>query len=111
MFFICSEIARAPEEHGVEEYRFNDGKISPGGVFIGGRMHKTGAEVDGKHSHWYKLQWHKEPGKSRLVQVVLFGLILLCSAIVQPDETGRILYMIVCFWCMYQQPDKHPAHW
>lgn len=53
----------------MEEYRFNDGKISPGGVFIGGRMHKTGAEVDGKHGRWYRLEWHKEVGKSRLVQV------------------------------------------
>ena len=69
----CSEIAHSPEEHGVEEYRFNDGKISPGGVFIGGRMHKTGAEVDGKHSHWYRLEWHKEQGKSRLVQVNYYG--------------------------------------
>lgn len=53
----------------MEEYRFNDGKVSPGGVFIGGRMHKTGAEVDGKHGRWYRLEWHKENGKSRLVQV------------------------------------------
>lgn len=53
----------------MEEYRFNDGKISPGGVFIGGRMHKTGAQVDGKHGRWYRLEWHREEGKSRLVQV------------------------------------------
>ena len=58
-----------PEEHGVEDYRFNDGKISPAGVFIGGRMHSTGAQLDGKHSHWYRLEWHKEQKNSRLVQV------------------------------------------
>lgn len=58
-----------PEEHGVKDYRFNDGKISPAGVFIGGRMHSTGAELDGKHSHWYRLEWHKEQKNSRLVQV------------------------------------------
>ena len=67
--FWCREIASTPEEHGTEEYRFNDGKVSPGGVYLGGRMHKTGAEVDGKHGHWYKLEWHREDGKSRLVQV------------------------------------------
>ena len=65
----CSKIAESPEEHGVEEYRFNDGKISPGGVFIGGRMHKTSATAEGKHGRWYKLEWRKEAGKSRLVQV------------------------------------------
>lgn len=53
----------------MQDYRFNDGKISPGGVFIGGRMHKTGAQVDGKHGRWYRLEWHREEGKSRLVQV------------------------------------------
>ncbi len=58
-----------PEEHGVEDYRFNDGKISPAGVFIGGRMHSTGDKLDGKHSHWYRLEWHKEQKNSRLVQV------------------------------------------
>ena len=53
----------------MEDYRFNDGKISPEGVFIGGRMHKTGAQVDGKHGRWYRLEWHRAEGKSRLVQV------------------------------------------
>ena len=61
----------------MEEYRFNDGKISPGGVFIGGRMHKTGAQVDGKHGRWYRLEWHQEEGKSRLVQV--FSTKLTCA--------------------------------
>jgi len=79
----CSEIASVPEEHGVEDYRFNDGKISPAGVFIGGRMHSTGAELDGKHSHWYRLEWHKEQKKSRLVQVSsrLMQLCVCCSQI------------------------------
>lgn len=67
---IVSEIASAPEEHGVENYRFNDGKISPAGVFIGGRMHSTGAQLDGTHSHWYRLEWHKEQKNSRLVQLL-----------------------------------------
>jgi len=32
-------------------------------------MHSTGAQLDGKHSHWYRLEWHKEQKKSCLVQV------------------------------------------
>ncbi|KAL3150792.1 hypothetical protein ABBQ32_000558 [Trebouxia sp. C0010 RCD-2024] len=67
---VVREIATTPEEHGVEGYRFNDGKISPGGVFIGGRMHKSGAEVTGKHSHWYRLDWQREGGKSRLLPLL-----------------------------------------
>ena len=30
-----------PEDHGVESMRFNDGKGSPGGAFIVGRMHSS----------------------------------------------------------------------
>jgi sugar lactone lactonase YvrE len=67
-----------PEEHGVEDYRFNDGKISPAGVFIGGRMHSTGAQLDGRHSHWYRLEWHKEQKKSCLVQVRKSFLAPIC---------------------------------
>lgn len=37
-------IATVPEEHGVEQMRFNDGKASPGGAFIVGRMHMQFAE-------------------------------------------------------------------
>lgn len=58
-----------PEEHGIEGWRFNDGKISPGGVFIGGRMHSTGDKLDGEHGHWYRLEWSKEQGKSKFVLV------------------------------------------
>ncbi|KAK9805523.1 hypothetical protein WJX72_003241 [[Myrmecia] bisecta] len=32
-------VATVPESHGVEEMRFNDGKASPAGVFVVGRMH------------------------------------------------------------------------
>lgn len=67
---VVSEIASVPEEHGIEGYRFNDGKISPAGVFIGGRMHSTGDKLDGQHSHWYRLEWHNEMTKSRLVQLL-----------------------------------------
>ena len=69
MLCWCSEIASIPEEHGTEDYRFNDGKVSPGGVFIGGRMHSTGDTPDGKHGRWYRLEWHKREGKSRFVEV------------------------------------------
>ena len=30
-----------PEDHGVDSMRFNDGKGSPGGAFIVGRMHAS----------------------------------------------------------------------
>lgn len=53
----------------MEEWRFNDGKVSPGGVFIAGRMHSSGAETDGQHGHWYRLEWSKEQGKSKFVLV------------------------------------------
>ena len=62
----------------MEGYRFNDGKISPGGVFIGGRMHKSGSEVTGKHSHWYRLDWHTEDGKSRLIPVSSLRQMTVC---------------------------------
>ena len=68
----------------MEDFRFNDGKISPGGVFIGGRMHLSGAELDGKHSHWYRLEWLRDQGKSRLVQVRLSILVVeACIGMVQ----------------------------
>ncbi len=35
-------------------------------------MHKTGSEVTGKHSHWYRLEWHREDGRSRLISVSSF---------------------------------------
>lgn len=83
-----SEIASVPEEHGVEEYRFNDGKISPAGVFIGGRMHSTGDRLDGKHSHWYRLEWHKEQKNSRLVQVSQSS-----SSLFYPRSTHRCVLL------------------
>ena len=36
---VVRTIATVPEEHGIENMRFNDGKASPGGMFIVGRMH------------------------------------------------------------------------
>ena len=36
---VGSAIATLPEDHGIDERRFNDGKASPGGVFLVGRMH------------------------------------------------------------------------
>lgn len=94
----CSEIAASPEAHGVEGYRFNDGKVSPGGVFIGGRMHLSGAEVDGKHGRWYSLEWHKQPGKSRLVQVTC------------PDETRESVAELLQFaTCICRVPGAKAA--
>lgn len=43
---IGKAIATVPEHHGAhpppEGFRFNDGKASPGGVFLVGRMHMKG---------------------------------------------------------------------
>ena len=34
-------LATVPEDHGVDQMRFNDGKGSPGGALILGRMHAS----------------------------------------------------------------------
>ncbi len=43
---VGKAIATVPEHHGAhpppEGFRFNDGKASPGGVFLVGRMHMKG---------------------------------------------------------------------
>jgi len=89
---VVSEIASVPEEHGVEDYRFNDGKISPAGVFIGGRMHSTGAQLDGKHSHWYRLEWHKEQKKSCLVQLLGPDGVQLPNGLDWDDKKGVMYF-------------------
>ena len=49
---IGQPIATVPEEHGVDQMRFNDGKASPRGVFVVGRMHLQFA--DGMPGRFYR---------------------------------------------------------
>lgn len=48
-------VATVPEDHGVAEMRFNDGKASPAGVFVVGRMHNNWR--GGENGRLYWLDW------------------------------------------------------
>jgi sugar lactone lactonase YvrE len=58
---VGEAIATVPEEHGVEPppegMRFNDGKASPGGVLLVGRMHMKFSE--GAPGRLYRLHWDR----------------------------------------------------
>lgn len=55
-------LATLPESEGVEGLRFNDGKVSPGGVFVIGRLHSKWR--DGFKGAVYALRKKKQRGES-----------------------------------------------
>eukprot|EP00884_Botryococcus_braunii_P012423 jgi/Botrbrau1/21181/Bobra.0061s0072.1 len=62
-------VAQTPDAHGVEGLRFNDGKASPAGTLVVGRMHAKWRE--GYRGRLYKLEWYKDRGhKGQLVEVL-----------------------------------------
>lgn len=50
---VGAAIATVPDSHGLDEMRFNDGKASPGGALVVGRMHMRFAE--GEPGRLYRL--------------------------------------------------------
>lgn len=62
-------LATTSEEHGIENMRFNDGKVSPGGAFIVGRMHLKWR--DGNRGKLYALRPGKGVEQSQELEVVL----------------------------------------
>ena len=50
---ILRTLATVPEKHNNADWRFNEGKVAPCGVFILGRMHLEGP-MGGPPGHLYK---------------------------------------------------------
>ncbi|KAL4419560.1 hypothetical protein ABPG77_003586 [Micractinium sp. CCAP 211/92] len=62
---VTRVLATTPEEHGIANYRFNDGKVSPQGSLLVGRMHSKWR--DGNRGRLYALH----PGSSQLQEGIM----------------------------------------
>lgn len=80
-------LASTPEEHGVAGYRFNDGKVSPQGSLLVGRMHSKWR--DGVRGRLYALH----PGSSQLQEVMAPEEVQLPNGMAW-DEAKRVVFYV-----------------
>lgn len=82
---VVRVLAATPEEHGVANYRFNDGKATPQGSLLVGRMHTKWR--DGNRGRLYALH----PGSSQLQEVLSPEEVYLPNGMAW-DETKGVVY-------------------
>ncbi|EFN53462.1 hypothetical protein CHLNCDRAFT_136730 [Chlorella variabilis] len=80
-------LATTPEEHGVDGMRFNDGKVSPQGTLLVGRMHCKWR--DGQRGRLYRL----DPGSSQLVEVLRPEEVHLPNGMAWDEAKGVVFYV------------------
>lgn len=80
-------LATTPEEHGVANCRFNDGKVSPQGSLLVGRMHSKWR--DGQRGRLYALH----PGSSQLQEVMAPKEVHLPNGMAWDQAKGVVYYV------------------
>ncbi|KAL6784993.1 hypothetical protein ACKKBG_A02000 [Auxenochlorella protothecoides x Auxenochlorella symbiontica] len=80
-------IATTPEEHGTEGFRFNDGKVSPSGTLLIGRMSNKWRK--GERGRQYRL----DPGSSTLVEVMSPEEVHLPNGIAWDGAKGVVYFI------------------
>lgn len=79
-------LATTPEAHGVEGLRFNDGKVSPQGSLLVGRMHTKWRE--GKRGRLYRL----DPGSSEFGEVLSPEEVYLPNGMAWDEAKGVVYF-------------------
>lgn len=80
-------LATVPESHGRESMRFNDGKVSPQGTLVVGRMHAKWRE--GQRGRLYRL----DPGSAQLAEAMTPEEVLLPNGL-DWDQKKGVVYLI-----------------
>lgn len=80
-------LATVPEEHGVKDMRFNDGKVTPQGAFLVGRMHSSWRK--GERGRLYAL----DPGANDLREVLAPSEVWLPNGLVWTED-GKVCYFV-----------------
>ncbi|KFM27943.1 Regucalcin [Auxenochlorella protothecoides] len=80
-------IATTPKEHGTEGFRFNDGKVSPSGTLLIGRMSNKWRK--GARGRQYRL----DPGSSTLVEVMSPEEVHLPNGIAWDGAKGVVYFI------------------